>query len=235
MIWITSLLGGGLAWKIRLNSTYWVRIILGFSGAYLLSMCVLHLLPEIFEHPTENPWSKFFILGGFFLQLVVEYFSKGIEHGHIHHHPQGGNNRVYVIMIGLGIHGLVEGLPLSGTGFHHNETVQNMYIGIMLHHIPSAFVLVTMLKNAHFSTRTTLLVLLVTASMIPLGGILGGTVLNSLIEKYFNYVLSVVVGVFLHLSTTILFESAEPNHQYRFRKFVAVCSGIVLAALTSFL
>ncbi len=231
-IFITSLLSGGLAYRIRLKDMYWIRISLGFSGAYLLSVAILHLLPEVFEH--EQKSISFFALGGFFIQLVIEYFSKGLEHGHIHDHNHH-KGKIYTIMIGIGIHGIIEGLPLSGAGFKHHEAVQNMYAGIILHHIPSAFVLVTMLKNAHFNIKQIVFVLLLTSFAVPLGAILGKTLFQQSLSMYFDYLLAIVAGVFLHLSTTILFEAAEPDHKYRFRKFMAVCIGIAMASLISLL
>lgn len=234
-IFLTSVFSGWLAYRIRLKNMYWIRISLGFSGAYLLSVAILHLLPEIFEH--EKKYISFFLLGGFFLQLIIEYFSKGLEHGHIHtskdHNHQHG--KLYTIILGISLHGLIEGLPLSGTGFKHHEAVQNMYMGIILHHIPSAFVLVTMLKNAHLRTNQIILILILTSLSVPLGAISGKMLFEQSLSMYFDYLLAVVVGVFLHLSTTILFESSEPDHQYRFRKFVAVCFGVVLASLISLL
>lgn len=233
-VFFTSIISGMLAYRIHLKTMYWIRISMGFSGAYLLSVAILHLLPEVFEH--EQKLIPFFVLGGFFIQLIIEYFSKGLEHGHIHSkaHPHQ-HSKVYTIMIGITIHGIIEGLPLSGAGFKHHEAVQNMYSGIILHHIPSAFVLVTMLKNDHFSVKKTILVLVLTSLSVPLGAIMGKTLFQISLSMYFDYLLAIVIGVFLHLSTTILFESAEPDHQYRLRKFIAVSLGIVLASLMSLL
>lgn len=233
-IFFTSLFSGWLAYRVQLKTMYWIRISLGFSGAYLLSVAILHLLPEIFEH--EQKFISFFLLGGFFLQLIIEYFSKGLEHGHIHtknHVHQ--HSKVYTIIIGIILHGLVEGLPLSGIGFRHHEAVQNMYAGIILHHIPSAFVLVTMVKNVHFHFRGIALMLILTSLSVPLGAISGKILFEYSSNMHFEYLLAIVAGIFLHLSTTILFESAEPDHQYRLRKFIAVCLGIGLASLISLL
>ncbi|MCS7077745.1 MAG: ZIP family metal transporter [Bacteroidia bacterium] len=230
-IFFTAIFSGWVAYRLQIKSTYWIRISLGFSGAYLLSVCILHLLPEVFE--VELKYLSFFVLGGFFIQLIIEYFSKGLEHGHIHGYHSHQQSKIYTIMIGVSLHGLIEGLPLSGTGFKSSETLQNMYLGIILHHIPSAFVLVTMLKNTHFPARKITFILVLTSLSVPMGAIIGKILLTQAMSVYFNYILAVVVGVFLHLSTTILFESAEPDHQYRFRKFVAVSLGILLACLIS--
>ena len=60
-----------------------IQILLTFSGAYLLAVSLLHLLPELFHHNT-TPNIGLFILGGFLIQILLEYFSQGIEHGHFH-------------------------------------------------------------------------------------------------------------------------------------------------------
>ena len=58
-----------------------IQILLTFSGAYLLAVSVLHLLPELFRH-NHSEHIGLYILGGFLIQIVLEYFSQGIEHGH---------------------------------------------------------------------------------------------------------------------------------------------------------
>jgi zinc transporter ZupT len=63
-------------------STKTVQLLLAFSGAYLLSITILHLLPEVYHAHNEN--IGLFILLGLLLQLILDFFSKGAEHGHIH-------------------------------------------------------------------------------------------------------------------------------------------------------
>ena len=60
-----------------------IQILLTFSGAYLLAVSVLHLLPELFQQKTSE-YIGLYILGGFLIQIFLEYFSQGIEHGHFH-------------------------------------------------------------------------------------------------------------------------------------------------------
>ena len=63
-----------------------IQLLLSFSGAYLLSMTVLHLIPEVFSEQIEN--IGLFILIGILIQTILEYFSKGAEHGHVHVHGE---------------------------------------------------------------------------------------------------------------------------------------------------
>jgi heme/copper-type cytochrome/quinol oxidase subunit 4 len=73
--------------------------------------------------------------------------------------------------------------------------------------------------------------LLIFALMTPLGSVfsnlLDGSVVASM-ETYFNYILAAVIGIFLHVSTTILFETEE-NHRYNLQKFITVIIGLGVA------
>ncbi len=54
------------------------------------------------------------------------------------------------------------------------------------------------------------------------------------IEKYFGSIMGVVIGIFLHISTTILFESSV-DHKFNLKKFVAVMLGVSIALAGYFL
>jgi zinc transporter ZupT len=44
----------------------------------------------------------------------------------------------------------------------------------------------------------------------------------------FNIILAIVVGMFLHISTTIIFETSE-NHKFNFLKLLTILGGCALA------
>ena len=52
-------------------------------------------------------------------------------------------------------------------------------------------------------------------------------------EPYFNKVMGIVIGIFLHISTTILFESSA-DHKINKRKMLAVLMGIGVALIGFF-
>jgi zinc transporter ZupT len=54
----------------------------------------------------------------------------------------------------------------------------------------------------------------------------------SINEEFFDYFMAFVVGTFLHISTTILFENSEQHH-FSKQKLIAVLLGIGIAALIS--
>jgi hypothetical protein len=45
-----------------------------------------------------------------------------------------------------------------------------------------------------------------------------------------NVLLAIVVGMFLHISTTIIFEASE-NHRFNLMKLVSIIVGVALAVV----
>lgn len=195
-----------------------VRLLLAFSGAYLLSMTILHLLPDVYQSNLDPKTLGFFILIGIILQSVLESFSKGAEHGHIHHHSD--NKSLPILMFtSLSLHAFSEGLPI-----HHSG--DNLLWAIVVHKIPIAIVLTSFLLSAKFSKTVIISFLLIFASMSPLGVLLSEKIV--FLQHYLTEITAVIIGVFLHISTVILFESTE-NHKFNFQKFTAIIIGMMLA------
>jgi uncharacterized membrane protein YjjP (DUF1212 family) len=68
--------------------------------------------------------------------------------------------------------------------------------------------------------------------MSPMGALSSGFV-HQLIPSYvFDYLLAFVIGTFLHISTTILFESSE-KHAFPKAKLLAIILGISAALLVT--
>ncbi|MES2141119.1 MAG: ZIP family metal transporter [Bacteroidota bacterium] len=199
-----------------------LKLILSFSGAFLFAICALHLIPEIYLSGTPN--IGIYILLGFFAQILLEFLSEGIEHGHIHVHKHAGNAFPYAMMLGLSIHSFLEGMPLANNDIHSHNS---LLTGIVMHNIPIAMALMTMLLKSHISKRNAIIWLLVFALVTPLGTFTSYAIGENIIgnfSSYFDRIMAVVVGIFLHISTTILFESSE-NHRFNFIKFLVILSG----------
>lgn len=209
-----------------------LKLILSFSGAYLFAISVLHLIPEIYQSGTPN--IGIYILIGFFAQILLEFFSEGIEHGHIHVHKHDHKHNAfpYAMMIGLSIHSFLEGMPLANIGTNSHNS---LLTGIIMHNIPIAIALMTMLLASHISKRNAIIWLVVFALITPLGTFTSYAIGHNLIlnfSAYFDRIMAVVVGIFLHISTTILFESSE-NHRFNLLKFLIIIlgAGFAIASL----
>jgi len=202
-----------------------IKLLLAFSGAYLFAISVFHILPEVYTGNGKR--IGLFLIIGFILQIVLEFFSQGIEHGHGHLH----NKTIPISMlISLAIHAYLEGMPLGGIehhGHHHQSDFEgSLLTGIALHKIPVTIVLMSLFSQAGFSKAKSFLLIGVFASMAPLGALSGNLVQE--LSYYHREIMAIVVGIFLHISTTILFESSEA-HKFNFQKFVAIALGSILA------
>lgn len=217
-----------------------LRFLLAFSAAYLFAISVTHLLPECYEG-TNTKTVGIFILIGFFIQIVIEYFSAGIEHGHIHAHSDTCKKHLPFGMItGLYLHSLLEGLPIyqsSNIEMANSilTTQQSLIFGITLHNIPIAIAFVTLLIDHQSNKFKTFLWLAGFALMAPLGCFIS-YILNSVgVQNYDGFLklsFGLVIGIFLHISTAIMFETGE-NHKYNLAKIMSMIAGVFLAALIS--
>ncbi len=212
-----------------------IQLLLTFSGAYLLAISLLHLLPELFTYNTTNltyTWDNgsittvnigVFILAGFLIQILLEYFSQGIEHGHFHK----SNIIPFSVLISLCLHALLEGVPLAGHLSHHAHNA--LLTGVILHKMPVAIVLMTFLLQSNMEKKKAYFYLLIFALMAPLGVLSGN--LFTILANYHNEIMAIVVGIFLHISTTILFESTD-GHKFSFTKIITIIIGTLLAILS---
>ena len=199
-----------------------IQLLLTFSGAYLLAISLLHLLPELFaNNPTEK--IGIFILGGFLIQILLEYFSQGIEHGHFHK----SNVIPFSVLISLCLHALLEGVPLGGDLQEHTHNA--LLYGIVLHKMPVAIVLMTFFLQSNMKKSRAYMLLFLFAIMAPLG-VYAGNIFGAL-SLYHNEILAIVIGIFLHISTTILFESTD-GHRFSFTKIITIIVGTLLAILS---
>ncbi|MEE9407002.1 MAG: ZIP family metal transporter [Polaribacter sp.] len=218
---IASVLLGALLVLIIKPSQKIVRLLLAFSGAYLLSVTILHLLPEVYTIDSDDTLVGIFILIGIILQSVLESFSKGAEHGHIHIHTDGKKFPT-LLFVSLCLHAFSEGLPI------HNAD-SNLLLAIVVHKIPIAIVLTTFLINTNYTKKTIFIFLIFFGLMSPLGVLLGDKM--SFFITYSTEITALIIGVFLHISTIILFESSE-NHKFNLQKFIAILFGVLLTIFT---
>lgn len=216
-------LGAVLVFVIKPTAKF-TRLLLAFSGAYLLSVTILHLLPEVYVNHPDPKRIGILILTGIIIQSILESFSKGAEHGHIHLHKKE-HQFPWLLFISLCVHAFSDGLPIH----NHQGHQHSLLWAVVVHKIPIAIVLTTFLVHASYKKRTIIVLLSIFALMSPLGVLLAQK--SSFIAAYSAEVTAVIIGVFLHISTIILFESTE-NHKFNFQKFTAIILGVLLTIFT---
>ncbi|MEN9743436.1 MAG: hypothetical protein RLZZ65_1241 [Bacteroidota bacterium] len=236
-------LGGAVVSYLKAtNKNQYIKLALAFSGGFLLAVIFQHLLPELYgaheghTHASTEALPTFqvgvFILLGFLVQLVLEYFSGGIEHGHVHVHK--GQAMPWALFISLSVHSIIEGIPLGnmlqvGLDAHNPAAFNGSFLwGIIFHQIPVAIALMTLLMATKLQKRSAWLILLAFGFMTPLGVLLGLGITTEQLGLNVQLILAVVVGMFLHISTTIIFETTE-NHKFNLLKLLSILVGSTLA------
>jgi zinc transporter ZupT len=229
LLFILTLTGSMVPMLFRKYDSSWMTLMLAFSGALLLAITFLHLMPEVFHDLGEK--AGLFILIGFLLQLVLQRLSHGIEHGHVHDHDMS-LQAVTPIFTGLLIHAFMEGIPL-GFSYQSQGTAPSFFLAIAAHKIPEAITLSVLLIAADVKkNRWPLIILFALAS--PVSGILAMYFGQKFffISNQLKYIIPIVAGAFLHISTTILYESGTKHHQLSRQKVMAVLLGLGFALAT---
>lgn len=249
-----------------------LKLLLAFSGAFLLTITVSHLLPEIYYHEIEKEINTelvaqqknnhehhdldhshdghnhnhhnhdshqvaevdnhaghnhthnhgalkiigLFIMIGIVFQIVLEYFSRGAEHGHVHIHEKM-SKIPWALFISLSLHALLEGMPLSQQN--------NLALGIAIHHLPIAIILTSFFMQAQLNKKNIFLFMMFFSLMTPLGTFASKQL--EFLANYYTEISALVVGILFHISSTIIFESSE-GHKFNLAKLIAIVLGIIL-------
>ena len=225
LLFIITFAGGSIPlWTKRLKDLQ-MNYLLAFSGSFLLSITFLHLLPETFAE--NGGQAGIYLLFGFFLQLIIQRFTHGIEHGHLHTNDKNHLSLAYVLL-GLSLHAFMEGLPL-GVIYQKHNTLPSLYFAVAAHKLPEAM-LVTALLLATKTKKEALLFLTVFALITPVSSIMTQTLSVRYLEvsKVVAVMLPIVAGAFIHISTTIFFESGTKQHMLTRPKVLAILLGLSL-------
>ena len=263
LILLSSIGAGALTViQFRLEERSYVKLFNSFTGAYLLAITFLHLLPELYERSAFGGQASHYyigalILSGFFVQIVLDSFSMGVEHGHSlqvhnghdhddhaghshgtgdHHHHDHRHESAHAsaalpigVLMGLCLHAFVEAMALGDPHTHHDPASRQMLLwSIVLHNYPVSIVLLVMLLRTGLSRGKALGYLGLFAAMAPIGMAISSF---TDLSHHTRELTAIVIGIFMHISTTILFESSD-GHRFNRAKVVAIVGGVGLGSLT---
>ncbi len=231
-----------------------LSIILAFGGAFLIGIIFNHLVPETYAMDPKVGW---IVVLGFLLQGFLEYGSQGIEHGHVHAHaPQSQSKMPWAMFFSLCLHAFIESMPLhsesagGGHGHDHSHAHEHaghihlhaiegvdlaLLLGLILHKFPVALVLMGLLDALGISRRKRWGALVV-FGLMPLLGMMAYNGMMSMGGLWASqlpvWAGGILIGILLHISTTILFEASD-GHRFNRNKLLATVAGLILAVLTS--
>ncbi len=224
-------LGAWSVFQLKLDQPRYLKPLNAFTGAFLLSLTFLHLLPELYVESAHAWHIGVLILVGFYLQVALDSVSQGIEHGHAHHHH--GRGIPIGILVGLCIHAFVEATALGRPDQYHDPKSRRLLLwSIVVHNYPVSIALLGLLLQSGVKRLTALGGLGLFAIMAPLGLLVSGHVL--FLAQHSRDLMAIVIGIFMHIATTILFESEE-GHSLQRLKLLAVVIGTGLGFASVFL
>lgn len=225
LLLLTVLIGALLGKWLRTSKAFSIKFFLIFSGAYLLGIGVFHLLPEVYEEHSHH--YGLMIMAGFFVQLLLEAMSKGLEHGHSHSELFRNKGLPIGVLIGLFLHALIESIPV---GSHVNDfSREALFWGLIVHKLPVSIILYNMLCEFSGKWYIVALWLFVFALMAPIGILVGAYF--PLFYENSSEMTAFVFGIFLHISTTILFEGNQ-SHRFNITKYGIILLALVIAWLS---
>jgi zinc transporter ZupT len=253
VLFLTPLLSGLSIFFVPKGKNTSFKLLLVFAGSYLFGITIIHILPELYKQHGSYEWIGLFVLAGFFLQQLLEYFTSGIEHGHLHTHDHTNDLHHHhhyvdqtqksasaiVLLIALCVHAFLEGAmlaqPVTMVGQAHYD--QNaILLGIALHRAPAAFALMTVLAFQLGARKKAIPHLVVFSIAAPIGLLLSTMLANKEILTASGMVAlyALVSGNFLHISTTIVFESS-PEHRFNAKKMAVAVVGALIAVAVEYL
>lgn len=258
VLFLVVLAGAVTVLNLRLSDPRFVRLFNAFTGAYLLCLTFLHLVPELYTpevhdghaHEVDALWIGFFVLAGFFAQVLLEGLSLGAEHGHSHgghqdhgdasgpasERPAPAHNRAHGfrlgVVVGLCLHALVEATAVGEEHHHYDETSRSLLLlSIVVHKYPVTIAFLGTLLQTGMSRGRALAWLALFSCMAPLGLLLGA---HTPLAEHSRELTALVVGIFMHVATTVLFETTD-SHRFNRGKLLAIGVGVLAGGLTVFL
>lgn len=230
LLLIITFLGGSIPLWIKGLDDKKMHLLLAFSGSFLLSITFLHLLPETFEEIGGK--AGIYLLAGFFIQLLIQRITHGIEHGHVHMHQHEHRIPLVSIVLGLSLHAFMEGLPL---GFHYRTaaTQPSLYMAVAAHKLPEAMLLAMLVMSVK-GKRTAYITLLLFSLVTPIASMLAQYMGQTYyaISQVVTVLVPVVAGAFIHIATTIFFESGTKHHMLTWQKIMAMLLGVGIGLVT---
>lgn len=207
---IAVLVASWLAYKVF---AHYLHHMVSLSVGVLLSVALLHLLPEAFESGVADAHVLFGLmlasLIGFFVLEKIALLRHSHHHegdGHHHHHGhdrhEAGRGGV-LILVGSSLHNLCDGVLVAPAFLTDPLLGVLTAASIIVHEVPHKLGDFVVLLNAGLARRRAFALILFTSLCSALGGIIGYFVLQQA-QDWVPYVLVVAASSFLYISVADL-------------------------------
>jgi zinc and cadmium transporter len=200
---IAVLVASWLAYKVFAQ---YLHHMVSLSVGVLLSVALLHLLPEAFETGVGDAH----VLFGLMLASLIGFFvlEKIALLRHSHHHHKGHDRHEagrggVLILIGSSLHNLCDGVLVAAAFLTDPLLGVLTAASIIIHEVPHKLGDFVVLLNAGLARRRAFSLILFTSLCSAVGGIIGYFVLQQA-QQWVPYVLVVAASSFLYISVADL-------------------------------
>lgn len=224
-----------------------------FAAALVATLIFVHILPDIYVLHDSVKWLGMAVLLGLVAQLILEKVTHGIEHNHHHSHAKSHKSILIGVMLGLGVHAMIEGMPMlheeiaieasSEEHIHnHHDHVHleaskdglttKFITAVIMHKIPVTVVFGIFMLSLGIKARSYFLLLGIFSLTTPVGAILGKYLQNiQHLAEIKGLLMAFSTGMLLHIITSIMFEhghSKKENNLHIILILIAIALGYVL-------
>jgi zinc and cadmium transporter len=207
---IAVLVASWLAYKVFAQ---YLHHMVSLSVGVLLSVALLHLLPEAFETGVGDAHVLFGLmlasLIGFFVLEKIALLRHSHHHeGDGHHHHKGHDRHEagrggMLILVGSSLHNLCDGVLVAAAFLTDPLLGVLTAASIIVHEVPHKLGDFVVLLNAGLARRRAFSLILFTSLCSAVGGIIGYFVLQQA-QQWVPYVLVVAASSFLYISVADL-------------------------------
>ncbi len=210
---------------LKVKTGKFIGLTILFSGSFLMGIALFGLMPELFDNIKQ---AGIWLAVGFFMQIVLEKFTGGLGHGHIHKDDLPKD--AMVLFIGLFIHALLEGYSAGLSNYLNPDVLNGLVVGIAIHEIPAAFALSILLSNKFKSKKVLFSLLIIYILSTSIGYSMGVFFHKESIisEEMSQIITAIIAGTFLHISTTIVFENSLWKKE-GLKKWMIIILGLVIS------
>lgn len=213
----------GLSW-----SRHHLPAFLSLAAGVMLGAALLHLLPEAFELAPRH--TALWILLGFLFLYAFEKFVTV-------HVCEALDCEVHTVgvsaFLGLAIHALTEGFAL-GSGLLSGRLGWIIFLSILLHKIPAALALTSILLHEQYRRRTILVLQLAFIAMVPLGAVMVQLLTSIQGINFVGIAVAFSVGTFLHISLSDLLPEVHRSEYRRSWAFLTFLLGLAFIVLLKY-
>jgi zinc and cadmium transporter len=207
---IAVLVASWLAYKVFAQ---YLHHMVSLSVGVLLSVALLHLLPEAFETGVADAHVLFGLmlasLIGFFVLEKIALLRHSHHHeGDGHHHHKGHDRHEagrggVLILVGSSLHNLCDGVLVAAAFLTDPLLGVLTAASIIIHEVPHKLGDFVVLLNAGLARRRAFSLILFTSLCSAVGGIIGFFVLQQA-QGWVPYILVVAASSFLYISVADL-------------------------------